>query len=69
MKEQAQLREEMAYQYKIGNFEVRITNLSRLGAMLNHVLDFYLYRRLFICVRLLLLFREGWTLMQSDAAI
>lgn len=23
MKEQAQLREEMAYQYKIGNFEVR----------------------------------------------
>lgn len=40
MKEQAQLREEMAYQYKIGNFEVRITNLSCLGAMLNHVLDF-----------------------------
>lgn len=25
MKEQAQLREEMAYQYKLGNFEVRIT--------------------------------------------
>lgn len=24
MKEQAQLREEMAYQYKLGNFEVRI---------------------------------------------
>lgn len=23
MKEQAQLREEMAYQYKLGNFEVR----------------------------------------------
>lgn len=27
MKEQAQLREEMAYQYKIGNFEVSIVNL------------------------------------------
>ena len=27
MKEQAQLREEMAYQYKIGNFEVSIINL------------------------------------------
>jgi len=25
MKEQAQLREEMAYQYKLGNFKVRIT--------------------------------------------
>lgn len=25
MKEQAQLREEMAYQYKLGNFEVRVT--------------------------------------------
>lgn len=25
MKEQAQLREEMAYQYKLGNFEVRKT--------------------------------------------
>lgn len=25
MKEQAQLREEMAYQYKLGNFEVRLT--------------------------------------------
>lgn len=24
MKEQAQLKEEMAYQYKIGNFEVKI---------------------------------------------
>lgn len=24
MKEQAQLREEMAYQYKLGNFEVKI---------------------------------------------
>lgn len=69
MKEQAQLREEMAYQYKIGNSEVIITNLSRLGAILNHVLDFYLYHRLFIRVRLLLLFREGWTLMQSDAAL
>jgi hypothetical protein len=69
MKEQAQLREEMAYQYKIGNFEVRITNLSRLAAMLNHVLDFYFHHHLFIRFRLLLLFREGWTLMQSDAAI
>jgi hypothetical protein len=27
MKEQAQMREEMAYQYKIGNFEVSIMNL------------------------------------------
>jgi hypothetical protein len=27
MKEQAQLREEMAYQYKIGNFEVSIVNM------------------------------------------
>ena len=25
MKEQTQLREEMAYQYKLGNFEVRVT--------------------------------------------
>jgi len=25
MKEQAQLREEMAYQYKLGNFEVRMS--------------------------------------------
>jgi hypothetical protein len=31
MKEQAQLREEMAYQYKLGNFEVRITNSTPFG--------------------------------------
>lgn len=34
MKEQAQLREEMAYQYKLGNFEVRITNLTLFGLWL-----------------------------------
>lgn len=30
MKEQAQLKEEMAYQYKIGNFEVRKSNFVSL---------------------------------------
>lgn len=34
MKEQAQLREEMAYQYKLGNFEVRITNPILFGPWL-----------------------------------
>lgn len=32
MKEQAQLREEMAYQYKLGNFEVRITHSTLFGS-------------------------------------
>jgi hypothetical protein len=34
MKEQAQLREEMAYQYKLGNFEVRIRNSNLFGPWL-----------------------------------
>jgi hypothetical protein len=34
MKEQAQLREEMAYQYKLGNFEVRIANSNLFGPWL-----------------------------------
>lgn len=34
MKEQAQLREEMAYQYKLGNFEVRIKYSTLFGLWL-----------------------------------
>jgi hypothetical protein len=34
MKEQAQLREEMAYKYKLGNFEVRIRNSNLFGPWL-----------------------------------
>lgn len=39
MKEQAQLKEEMAYQYKIGNFEVRKSNfVSLLTVIFNRFL-------------------------------
>lgn len=33
MKEQAQLREEMAYQYKLGNFEVRRPSKCRIWSI------------------------------------
>lgn len=60
MKEQAQLREEMAYQYKLGNFEVRTTNLI---CFCNLIIWLWLIvdaKPTFI-YRLQLLFKEDWT--------
>lgn len=60
MKEQAQLREEMAYQYKIGNFEVRKSK----SLLCNFQLGCKIIDNLrFLMFRLQLLFREGWTQM------
>lgn len=42
MKEQAQLREEMAYQYKVGNLEVSITD-PHIHTH-THSLEAYLFR-------------------------
>lgn len=58
MKEQAQLREEMAYQYKLGNFEVR------MSLIMIHYFLFPLIDLIFRCPdRLQLLFKDVWTLI------
>lgn len=62
MKEQAQLKEEMAYQYKIGNFEVKtFSYLSELKLAL--FFPALVVNKYTLNIRLRLLSREGWTQM------
>ena len=62
MKEQARLREEMAYQYKLGNFEVMKTILLCLCCSIIFFLQLIIDKSHYIH-RPRLLFKEGWTQM------
>lgn len=62
MREQARLKEEMAYMYKIGNFEVATDNSELISSVLLFPCAVFFSDSLCNC-RQQLLFRKSWTQM------